>query len=105
MKIDFYLRFHTQFGQRLAVIGNIPALGSNDPLKATPLSFFNHELWHLSIEIDDTEIDRLRYQYILIDKDGEWKKEGEKNRELILRKAGDSIMAVDTWNDESNYEN
>lgn len=105
MKIDFYLRFHTQFGQTLAVVGNIPALGNDDPEKATPLSFFNQEFWHLSIELDPSETDWLSYRYIFIDEKGELRKEGEKNRGLSLKKTGNSIVVVDTWNDESYHEN
>ena len=37
MKIDFYLRFHTKFGQTLAIYGNLPSLGLNEPNKALPL--------------------------------------------------------------------
>ena len=78
MKIDFYLRFQTKFGQTLAIVGNIPALGNDDLNKAAPLSFFNHELWHVSIEIDPSETDWLSYRYIFIDEKGGRKKEGEK---------------------------
>ena len=52
MKVDFYLRFHTQFGQTLAVVGNLPVLGSDDPDKALPLEFLNDEYWHASVETD-----------------------------------------------------
>src|SRR5688572_22810111 len=105
MKIDFYLRFHTRFGQTLAIVGNIPALGNDDLNKATPLRFFNQELWHLSIELDPAETDRLNYRYLFMDENGERKKEGEKHRSLSLKKAGNNIVVVDTWNDESDFEN
>ncbi len=105
MKIDFYLRYHTIFGQRLAIVGNIPALGNGDIEKATPLSFFNQELWHLAIELDPEEIDTLSYRYVFYAENGEVKKEGEKNRQVDLKKNDENIVLIDTWNDESYFEN
>ena len=105
MKIDFYLRFHTRFGQTLAIVGNIPALGNDDLNKATPLQFFNQELWHLSIELDPSGFEDLNYRYLFTDEKGERKKEGEKNRSLSLKKAGGNIVVIDTWNDESDFDN
>ena len=78
MKVDFYLRFHTQFGQLLAITGNLPALGNNEAGQALPMSFLSDELWQASIEIDPTEFDTLQYRYIFIDEKGEQKKEAEK---------------------------
>ncbi len=105
MKIDFYLRFKTEFGQALAVIGNLPVLGNNDLSKALPLSFFNNEFWHASIEIDAAEIDSLHYRYVYKNDIGDLKKEAEKSRMIDLKKSGQLIVVIDTWNDESYFEN
>jgi len=59
MKIDFYLRFHTKFGQSLAITGNLPALGGDESGKALPMIFLSDELWQASIEIDPSETDTL----------------------------------------------
>jgi 4-alpha-glucanotransferase len=104
MKIDFYLRFTTQFGQALSVIGNIPALGNGEISKALPLSFLNDEFWHASIEIDPTESDTLEYRYIFNEKE-EHKKEAEKHRTIDLKKINYDLVLIDTWNDESFIEN
>ena len=104
MRIDFYLRFHTQFGQSLAIVGNIPALGLNDPGKALPMHFFNEEFWHVRIEIDPSH-HQLHYRYVFTDKNGEQKKEAEKERIIDLKKHSSDIVVIDTWNDESSYEN
>ena len=69
MKIDFYLRFHTQFGQALSIVGNLPALGNEELGKALPLSFLNDEYWHGSIEIDPTHAETLHYRYVFTEKD------------------------------------
>lgn len=105
MKVDFYLRFHTQFGQTLAIVGNIPVLGHNDQEKGLVMSFLNDEYWHASIEIEDEELETLEYRYVYTEKNGERKKEGEKDRAIELKKHKHDIVAIDTWNDESFYEN
>lgn len=105
MRIDFYLRFHTQFGQSLAVVGNIPALGLNDPANALPLIFFNEEFWHTSIDIDPSEYNDLRYRYIFTNEKGETKKDAEQERTIDLKKNTSDLVVIDAWNDESFYEN
>src|SRR5678815_3634956 len=105
MKIDFYFRYQTEFGQMLAIVGNIPALGNNELDKAVPLGFFSQELWHLSLELDPEETEKLHYRYVLIDKDGEVRQEGEKSRRIQLKKPYEPMILVDTWNDEAYFGN
>ncbi|MGZ3939423.1 MAG: CBM20 domain-containing protein, partial [Flavisolibacter sp.] len=99
MKIDFYLRFHTKFGQSLAITGNLPALGSNEPDKALPMTFLSDELWQASLEIDPSGLDTLEYRYAFLDEFGAIKKEAEKDRVIDVRKTTDNLLLVDTWND------
>ena len=105
MRIDFYLRFHTQFGQTISLVGNIPSLGLNDANKALPLTFFNEEFWHGSIEIDPAEYHSLHYRYVFTNEHGERKKEAEKERVIELKKNPKDVVTFDTWNDGSLYEN
>ena len=105
MKIDFYLRFHTHFGQTLAIAGNLPSLGNGDPARALPLVFFNNEFWHTSIEINPEGVDSFQYRYVFISENGEKKKEAEKHRLIDLKKEDGDIVIIDTWNDESSVEN
>lgn len=105
MKIDFYLRFRTQFGQTLAVAGNIPALGNQEIVKALPLRFFNEEFWYASIEIDPSENLSIQYRYVFSNEKGETKLEAEKGRSIEIKKKHDDVMVIDTWNDESFIEN
>lgn len=105
MKIDFYLRFHTQFGQLLAITGNLPVLGNEEPEQALPMSFLSDELWQASIEIDPADIDTLQYRYIFINEKGEAKKEAEKERIVEIKKATHDLLLVDAWNDASLFEN
>lgn len=105
MKIDFYLRFHTQFGQTLAIAGNLPSLGNDDLNQALPMNFFNNEFWHASIEFNPEGIDAFQYRYVFINENGSRKKEAEKDRQVDLKKLQGDVVAIDTWNDESTIEN
>nr|MBA2746521.1 4-alpha-glucanotransferase [Flavisolibacter sp.] len=105
MRIDFYLRFQTLFGQALAVLGNIPELGSNNPEKAVSLEFFNEEFWRLSIEVESDNMHTLHYHYIFTDEKGMAHREAEKHRQVNLNKISSDLVLIDSWNDESYIEN
>lgn len=105
MKVDFYLRFQTQFGQKLAISGNLTVLGNNEPEKALLLEFLNDEFWHASIEIDPEGLDLLQYRYIFMDLNSDVKKEAEKNRIVEIKKITADVVVIDTWNDEGFVEN
>ncbi|RYY09362.1 MAG: hypothetical protein EOO04_38550, partial [Chitinophagaceae bacterium] len=52
MKIQFFLRFHTQPGQKLSIVGDIPQLGSGNQAQAFDMQYLNSEYWHAGIEAD-----------------------------------------------------
>jgi 4-alpha-glucanotransferase len=106
MKFDFYLRFHTIFGQSLSISGNLLSLGNNDESKALPLTFLNQEFWHTSIELEGKDIKELTYHYIFTNEKGEVIPEGERNRSISLNSLHqDHIIIIDTWNFTGEYEN
>ena len=105
MKVDFYLRYHTNFGQKLAVVGTLPELGEGDDDLAVPMNFLNDEFWHLSVDVDANGVSDFQYRYILVHADGERRKEAEKQRSVDLKKMDQNLVLIDTWNDESLFEN
>ena len=106
MKIDFYLRFQTKFGQSLSITGNTNSLGNFNEEEALPLSFLNKDYWHFSIELDPQETPLLKYQYIFTNEHGELIKDGERNRSIELPNDGiNHIIIEDTWNYGGAYEN
>ncbi len=62
MKLHFYVRFHTDFGQTLSVLGNIPALGQDKPADALLMNYFNNDYWQLSIDIDPLQVSAYSLQ-------------------------------------------
>lgn len=98
------MRFGTQPGQSLFVFGNHPALGNNDPAQAIPLRYFSAEFWSGSVELENPD-EPLRYRYLFQTADGERIIEAEKGRSLDLPSMGTDAQLIDSWNDESFFEN
>src|SRR5690349_9065843 len=107
MKLQFYLRFHTEFGQGLWITGDSEELGNNDPAKALPMEYLNEEFWQCSLEIKRKELQKnISYKYFLKNKDGELLYEWGNDRYIdISRKNLDEVQLVDTWNHAGEYEN
>lgn len=104
MKIEFYLRFKTRFGQAVFVSGNLSALGSGDVAKAFPLQYLNDEFWYGAIEADPPEANALHYRYVFTN-GSETILEGEQSRKIDFHKASMDLLFIDVWNDESFVEN
>ncbi|MER3464645.1 MAG: 4-alpha-glucanotransferase [Chitinophagaceae bacterium] len=105
MRLDFYLRFSTRFGQRLVLSGNIGLLGNGEWTNAMPLQFLNEEFWHLSIDIPVESKFTLHYKYALVEENGKVRHDAEKNRFIHLDKNAKNIVCIDSWNDGSYIEN
>jgi len=99
MKIHFYLRYSTQYGQALF-------LSLQDNPARLPLEYLNDEYWHISIEVDPKKTKSLQYRYHFRDKDGAEKTEWGNDRVLDL--AGlkaDALQVSDYWNEAGAVEN
>jgi 4-alpha-glucanotransferase len=107
MKLQFYLRFHTRFGQSLWISGNIEELGNNDPAKALPLDYLNEEFWSITVDIKRKELQKnICYKYILKNEEGELLYEWGNDRFLdVFKKDLQEVQLVDTWNHAGEYEN
>ncbi len=107
MKIQFYLRFHTRYGQSLWVLGNIDELGNNDPARALPMTYLNEEFWFGTIDIKKKELPvSLSYKYLLKNEDNELIYEWGNDRSTeIPGKETSELLFSDTWNHAGEYEN
>ncbi|HEY0679809.1 MAG TPA: 4-alpha-glucanotransferase [Chitinophagaceae bacterium] len=105
-KLQFYLRFHTIFGQTLHISGNIDALGNLDPLKAFPLQYLNDDFWHGTLEVDAASVGRIQYSYFLKNEEGAVIEEWGSDRIIdVSREGTDEFQVIDTWNHSGEYEN
>ena len=108
MILNFYLRFSTALGQSLFVSGSHAALGNDDVTKALPLQYFNNELWHGQIELQEeslTPID-IQYRYILKTQEGnqviEW---GDDRVIEFTKNQVKEYTLIDTWNHAGDVQN
>ncbi len=107
MKLQFYLRFHTRFGQSLWISGDTDELGNNDPALAKPLDYLNEEFWSTAIEIKKKELKKsISYKYMLKNEEGEFLYEWGNDRSIEVAKQDlYEVQMVDTWNHAGEYEN
>jgi len=107
MRLHFYLRFHTSFGQRLWICGNADALGNDDPALAFPMEYLDEQCWQGIVDVKRKELPKvLRYKYYLQHADGERISEWENDRVIEgIRKEESELFLVDTWNHAGEFEN
>lgn len=98
MRIHFYLRYHTNFGESLFVSINQQAL--------QPLQYLNNELWEGVFDIQPSEVQELQWQYSHQAKDGSVTAEWESERRLCLLDCNqDYLQIFDSWNPTGAVEN
>jgi 4-alpha-glucanotransferase len=106
MKIDFYFRFHTKFGEKIFITGNTFPLGHGDDKMAMPMAFLDKDFWHVTIEINEADQQVLHYQYFYKNDKNEYIKEGEKQRKIVLKEFDeDNVVLIDTWNSTGEIAN
>jgi 4-alpha-glucanotransferase len=106
MRLQFYLRFYTQFGQSLFITGNCEALGNGDVSAAVPMKYLSDEFWTASIELGAGFENDLQYNYVLKSANGETVVEWGNDRVVeVMKVMVDDITLVDTWNHAGEFEN
>lgn len=99
MKIHFYLRYATQYGQSLW-------MRVNDAAELLPLQYLDAQTWHAELEIDPKKVKTLQYQYQFRDRDASDKTEWGDDRVLDLAGAKTGFLQVhDYWNNPGALEN
>ena len=105
MTINFYVAFHSSYGQSLAI--KIFGFNKKGDLKSQelPLHFLNESYWHVSADTTGLDIaDEIEYSYIYRDTNSGEQKEFNKSTPLNLKKLNVKVLdIVDEWNDEKNY--
>lgn len=109
IKIHFFIRYGTQFGESLLLSGNIPQLGADSPEAAVVMNYLNDTYWSYDLELDSfsSELpDSIQYKYLFKDKSGRITEEWDDSKRIELKKiTAEEIYAIDTWNFPGQYEN
>lgn len=105
MTIHFYLRFHSVFGQRFFLSGNIARLGNGNEAEALPMEYLDGKYWYAKVEMPEST-DVIRYKYVFEDQDGiltyEWQADRVISRGLST---GSDVHTFDFWNYPGTIEN
>ncbi|MFT3946511.1 MAG: 4-alpha-glucanotransferase [Agriterribacter sp.] len=108
VKIHFYIRFSTKFGQSLLLSGNIPALGNKQAGAAVLMQYLNDNSWYYTLELNDTDNlpAQINYTYLLKDINGAIAEEWDDNKTINLKEISTpEISTTDTWNFAGQAEN
>jgi len=105
MKLHFYLRYHTSWGQSLWLIsGDDTCVDNLD--NAIPLTYMNEEFWEAEIKIKGDKDLFYKYKYVLKNADGKIVPEFGNDRLIQTDQQGiKEIMLIDTWCYAGEFEN
>ncbi len=105
MKIQFYIRFHTKFGQSLQLSGDHPLL-DEEAGRALPMTYLNNDYWTAELELPAGQSTDIRYKYALVDTDGSVMPEWGDDRVIQSRILDQrDLQLFDTWNHAGEFEN
>jgi len=99
-KLNFYLRFKTNFGQTIFITGNHPLLGNGDIEQAIPMVYLNDDYWVLHLATKQLlNSDSICYHYFIQDADGtrifDW---GSDKSIQVDQFNAKELVVIDTWN-------
>mgnify|MGYP006278644907 CR=1 FL=1 len=107
MILRFKIHYQTHWGQQLAVSGNRPELGDEDPARALLLDYLGEGYWGADVELEKSS-GTLAYNYLLLDeKAGRRIVEWGPLRKLKLsgRKSTGLLHLKDAWRPPKHPEN
>ncbi|PHN08126.1 4-alpha-glucanotransferase [Flavilitoribacter nigricans] len=106
MKISFNVEYHTQWGQRIVVIGDRKELGAGHPADGLRLDYLADGKWKQNVQLP-ASVKKLKYRYALVDDHGnvldeEWSHDRELN--LANYKSAE-VEIFDFWRPKHHPEN
>lgn len=108
MKLSFYIKYSTAFGETLFISGNVPELGELDSKRLVAMEYVNDSFWRAEVEIARTDFNKtpLKYKYYLQSKNGELIADAALDRAVDFAARGyEGLTFSDVWNHAGDYEN
>ncbi len=108
MKLSFYIKYSTAFGETLFISGNVAELGGLDINYLVAMEYVNEFFWKAEVEIDRTDFNKnpVKYKYYLRSQNGELIADAALDRAVdIAAKGYESLTFSDVWNHAGDYEN
>lgn len=108
IKISFNLRYKTNFGQQLLILGNHPLLGNGNMETAVPLNYLNESRWSIGIEwmVNSADSALIFYNYVLKNKDGSFVLDAGRDHFFAINETTPTeLLLIDSWNHAGYIEN
>lgn len=99
MKLRFCIDYHTNDGECVAIYGNIPELGNNNPSHAVILHPQGNGKNAIELSISPA-IASISYRYIIMRRDGSRREEWGANRTIRFDSHLPEAMIFDIWQDQ-----
>lgn len=99
MKLKLSIRYRTQWGEALHVVGGIPALGNGNHAVAPVMSLEGDDLWTLTLDLPDDTGDFV-YEYIVRAGGGTVRREWHGQRLMSRGNGVDVFVVNDRWQDQ-----
>lgn len=98
MNLTFSIDYRTDWGESLYIVGDIPALGNNDPVNAVKLQFKGPQTWKVSISVAENTRE-FSYSYMVRHDDGRVRKEWGKGHRFYGGAGVSDFEIFDHWSD------
>lgn len=108
MKIHFKIQFHTKWGERLRLCGDVPALGKMNEDKALDMTLISPEsgIWEAKIEVRRKIPFVFPYRYFLEEEKSGTRTYECADRELKIGNEGcTSVELIDSWRSAPKADN
>ena len=108
MRVHFYIRYHTKFGESLWVSGNTGQLGNKNKAHLVPMQYLSDDYWKLELEIPCSEVENGLLEYKYFFKGGNEELISEYGYDRIVDLNGDAgsvLKLYDVWNFSGEYDN
>ena len=99
-KLNFHLKYKTNFGQAIFITGNHPLLGNGNIEQAIPMVYLNEDYWVLHLVTKGLfKEGAIQYSYFIQNEDGtrtfDW---GSDKSIMSNQLATKELVLIDTWN-------
>lgn len=104
MKISFRIPYHTKWGEKIVVVGNIAELGADSAENGLSLSTSGDDIWYGSIELKKIP-ELFTYKYLLFDENSNKYSAEWDVREVELKGVEKDVVCFDLWNNINSVDN
>jgi 4-alpha-glucanotransferase len=99
-KLNFHLRYKTNFGQAIFITGDHPLLGNGNIENAIPMVYLNDDYWVLHLATKELlKEGTIRYSYFIQNVDGTRSFDWGTDKSIIVDQlATKELVIIDAWN-------